>query len=475
MPDVPAGAGPRERSAPAGRVTGLVVRAPHLYQALRCFCLGAFAAVGRELGDGGDLPFAFEEHQTAGRPTLYEYRPLVQPYLEARAGRLAALEDAQAALAELEREPAAAIFAQAHAGGRPSSREALLRTVLLPLLGETAEACGGFDWSDEAFDRAYGRLEASLFGGQRRFAAIAPLVGLSSAGLVELGGGVRIRHVARGEVATHWPQARGLLPERFEREPDRLCVLEVEQLLPEGEAVPPDAAGELADAVTALRLASAGPIAAGPVLFEQLDRRPYGIRPVLPISATQPPGEPVRIDAICGERARRLRERLPLADDDRELGDALDRWELSLFQSDPFASEQLRGALTSLLGTDEGLFAALLRGAALLGETPRERSELLERLRLLAAGDAASVTGDLVRRALVEVLDHGDRLGLARAVDESLLGLRPKPSARPEPVTAAAVSALTERAPSAQSRNRHVTASPVASAGWRRHGESWNA
>ena len=131
-------------------------------------------------------------------------------------------------------------------------------------------------------------------------------------------------------------------------------------------------------------------IAAGPVLFERLDWRPYGIRPVLPIAATAPPGEGVRLDPVRAERARRLREQLSAADDDRDLGEALDRWELSLFQTDPFASEQLRGSLTSLLGGGEGLFAASLRAAAVLGETPRERAAILDRLRLLAAGDAAA-------------------------------------------------------------------------------------
>jgi hypothetical protein len=416
-----------------------VIRAPHVYQPLRAFCLAGFAAAFRELDDGGDLPFAFEEHQGSGRPTLYEYRPLVRPFLDARADRLAELPDAQVALAELEREPAAAIFAQAHAPGSASARSALIQTVLLPLLGETAEACGGFDWSDEAFDRAYQRLEQSLFGAQRAYAAIAPVVGLSIGGVLDLGAGLRVRNVASGELAVHWPQAGGLLPDGFEREPDRRCVLELEQALL-ADGAPPDAPGELADAVTALRLATAGPIAAGPVLFERLDWRPYGIRPVLPIAATPPPGEGVRIDPLTAEQARRLRERLTMADDDRELGEALDRWELSLFQEDPFASEQLRSCLNALLGAGDGLFAASLRAASLLGDTPRERAELLERLRLLAAGDAAAATSELVRRSLVRVLEEGDRVRLVAALDESLLGLRPKPTARLEPVSA--VSAI---------------------------------
>ena len=419
-----------------------MIRSPNLHQALRAFCLGAFAVVTRELDDGGDVPFSFEEHQSPGRPTLYEYRPLVKPFLDARAGRLAALADAQPALAELEREPAAAIFARAHSSGRPSSREALVRTVLLPLLAETAEACGGFDWDDHAFERAYTAFEESLFGADRAYGALAPVVGVSIGGSLDLGGGIRLRHVASGELAVHWPQTGGLLPEGFEREPDRLCVLELESALTSESAgnEVPDAPGELADTVTALRLATAGSIAAGPVLFERLDWRPYGIRPVLPIAATQPAGEPVRLDSVRAERARHLRERLALSDDDRELGEALDRWELSLFQTDPFASEQLRGSLTSLLGAGEGLFAASLRAAALLGETPRERAAILDRLRLLAAGDAAGAIGDLVRRALVAVLEHGQREELLRGLDETLLGLRPKAAVQPEP--ALAVGAL---------------------------------
>jgi hypothetical protein len=412
-----------------------VIRAPHLHQSLRAFCLAAFAVAFRELDDGGDLPFAFEEHEGAGRPTLYEYRPLVRPFLEARIDRLTALPDADDALTELEREPAAGIFAQAHARGGGGVRAAFVETVLLPLLAETAEGCGGFDWSDEAFNRAYARLEHSLFGDKRAYGAIAPLLGVSIGGVMELGSGLRLRHVATGELAAHWPQARGLLPEGFEREPDRRCVLELEQALP-AEVAAPDAPGELADAVTALRLASAGAIAAGPVLFERLDWRPYGIRTVLPIAAAPPPGEPVRIDIVTADRVGRLRERLVRADDDRELGDALDRWELSLFQDDPFASDQLRGSLTALLGAGDGLFAASLRAAALLGETPRERVDLLGGFRLLGAGDAAGSARDLVRRTIVEVLEHDDRQELIAALDDSLLGLRPKPAVRLEPVSA---------------------------------------
>ena len=373
------------------------MRSPHLYDTLRRFCLGAFAA-----WHGADLPFAFEEHGSYGRPTLYEYRPLVRGYIEAHAEKLRERDDVQQALGELRREPAAAIY------------EDLYRSVLVPLLVRTAENCGGFDWDDSAFDRAYAELEESLYGDGHAYGAVAPLIGVSiGANVIELGDGVRVRQAASGELASMWPESAGLLPRDFLREPDRLCVLELERSVDE---VVPDAPGELADAVTALRLATEAPLAAGPVLFERLDWRPYGIRPVLPIAATAPPGEPTRIDPFRASVAAKLRPMLALADEDAKLGDALDRWELSLFQDDPFRAEQLRHALDAAMGNGEGLYAAAMRAAALLGETADERADLATQFR--------EPSRDLVRRLLVAVLLHGNRRALLRELDGALLGLK---------------------------------------------------
>jgi hypothetical protein len=375
------------------------MRSPHLYDTLRRFCLGAFATF-----HDADLPFAFEEHGSYGRPTLYEYRPLVKGFIESRADRLKSREDVRAAIADLEREPAASVYKD------------LYRTLLVPLLVRTAEGCGGFDWDDAAFDRAYAELEAMLYGEGHTYGAVAPLVGVSCGAAIELGDGIRVRLAVTGELAALWPESSGLLPRDFGREPDRLCVLELERSLEKGTDEVPDAPGELADAVTALRLATAAPLAAGPVLFERLDWRPFGIRPVLPIAATAPPGEPTRLDPFRASVAARLRPQLVLADDDPYLGEALDRWELSLFQDEPFRGEQLRHSLDSALGGDDGQWAAAMRGAALLGETANERADLAERFRRPSA--------DLVRRMLVALLSHGNRVQLVRELDDALLGLR---------------------------------------------------
>ena len=413
---------PERRGTEDGVSEVVIVRAPQLFASLRAFCLGSFRALLAELERGDELPFAFEEHTSYDRPALYEYRPLVKPFVEARAHTLRRRPDAQLAVDELRREPAAAIFARAHAGPRADEHEALFGSVLLPLLMSTAETCGGFDWDDGAFERAYAELERALFGQGHQYGALAPVIGITTGGTtIELGGGLRLRVAATGELAKLWPEAGGLLPADFGREPDRLSVLELQRALESGATEPPDAPGELADAVTAIRLATAAPVAAGPVLFERLDWRPYGIRPVLPIASTQPAGEPTRFDSFRASLATELLPKLTLADEDPELGEALDRWELSLFQDGPFQAEQLRESLAALLGGTDGLWAAAVRGAILLGETPRARAELQD----LLSGDPDP---DVVRRALVATLLHGDRARLVAELDESILGLRAAPA-----------------------------------------------
>lgn len=403
----------------------MTVRAPQLYPYLRGFVLGAFVVLGRELEEGAELPFAFEEHMQRAGPALYELRPLVRAFIEQREPQLRKREDASLALEELRREPAAGIFAQAHAGPRASEDDALFRTVLVGLLVATAESCGGFDWDDEAFERAYALLESSLFGEHRRYTAIAPLVGLSLGKPVDLADGLRVRPFDSAELARHWPESRGLLPAGFGREPDRMSVLELRRDLDAGDG-PPDAPSEIADAVSALRLTTSAALAAGPVIFETLDGRPFGIRPVLPIAATQPPGEASRLDGFRAPIAVDVLAALGDADGDPELAEALDRWELSLFQSEPFRGEQLRASLRALLGDTWPL-----RSAVLLEKDSSARELLHGELAALCAGDDAGLSVlDAVRRALVAALRSGDRVELVHDLDRELLGLDRRPTLR---------------------------------------------
>src|SRR4029079_6699523 len=86
----------REEAGSRRRREEVAMRSTGLHDTLRRFCLGAFAA-----WHGTELPFAFEEHGNYGRPTLYEYRPLVRGFIEAHAGALRERDDVRQALDEL--------------------------------------------------------------------------------------------------------------------------------------------------------------------------------------------------------------------------------------------------------------------------------------------------------------------------------------------------------------------------------------
>jgi hypothetical protein len=150
---------------------------------------------------------------------------------------------------------------------------------------------------------------------------------------------------------------------------------------------------------------------------------------VLPIAATEPPGEATRLDQFRARLVRDLLVRLGRAEEDHGLAEALDRWELSLFAAEPFRSEQLREALYALLGERDGLWAAAMRAAVLLGETGPDRARKLERLLALVRGEGAGpAVVEAIRKALVEVLAHGDRPSLVASLDDALIGVRPRPA-----------------------------------------------
>jgi len=371
----------------------VAVRAPHLHEVVRAFCLAAFAELGPHAA-AAEVPFVVEEHDSG----LLEYRPLVSGVVEGQADRLAALPDARIAVEELRREPAAAIFG--------SADRALFQAILLPVLVRTAEACAGFDWEDGAFERVYADLERTLYGSRRFYSAAAPLIGLSVGAAVSVGPGLVARPAAE--------------PLRYE--------LFLERELQGDEPEPPDAPVELAAAVSALRIATGAPVAAGPAVAERLDRHPLAPR-VLPWTAATPPaGEPGRLDPWRAALAADLLERLA-RERESEVVEAVECWELALFEDEPLRSERLREALAALLGGVDGLWAAAMRAALLLGEGNRERAALVDRLQGLARGDRGGVqAADDVRRAILETLLHDDRARLVTALDEALLGLRPRPA-----------------------------------------------
>lgn len=284
-------------------------RAPYLHLTLRGFCLAAFAVL-THAGRRGEEP-GFELDTSAG---FVSYRPLVRSFVEERAEDLRRRADVALALEELAREPAAGVF------GRDP-----YETVLIPLLLGVTDACGGFDWDDHAFDRAYARLEHALHADERTYRALAAVIGISAPVPVEIVPGLRLRPAAVEELSAHSVAAARALPPRFGAEADRTCVLELEAVV--AGATVPDGAAVVASAVRALRLATGGPAAAKPVL-EWLEGWPLPLRPAVRQTALRPPGEATRLDVFRAEVAGRLLT--PVAAADGALAEELERWESSL-------------------------------------------------------------------------------------------------------------------------------------------------
>jgi hypothetical protein len=147
------------------------------------------------------------------------------------------------------------------------------------------------------------------------------------------------------------------------------------------------------------------------------------------IAATERAGEPGRLDPWRGGLAGELLSRLGASESDAELVEAIERWELALFEDEPTRSERLRESLAALLAGPDGLWAASMRAALLLGDAKGERSGLIDRLRALARGESGGFqAAEDVRCAIVATLQHEDRASLLTALDEALLGLRPPPA-----------------------------------------------
>ena len=303
------------------------------------------------------------------------------------AERLSALADARLAIEELGREPAAAdLRRRARRQGR--RRRRCCGRSCCRCSPTSPRPAAGFDWSDEAFDRAYAELERSLLGERRTYAAVAPLVGLSLGTQVELADGLRIRVAAAGELAAHWPEANGLLPAGF------------------GTRARP-ALRARARARAAAQRAASRPTrrASSPTRSAPCASRPR--RPSPPARCCSSgstggrwrsarccrsprpsrPGEPTRLDAFRARLASDLLARLGRAEEDPELARG----------ARPLGAVAVRGRAVSLGAAARGAVRAARRARRTVGgrrcgrrccsaRPARDRAEQLERLARARAG-----------------------------------------------------------------------------------------
>jgi hypothetical protein len=414
---------------------------PELRVPLARVAQSAFELCLRDLDAGAEVPFVIDERgDDAGPALLYAYRPLFRAFLDERRREICRLDDYRLAMDALRRDPSAVEYAMAHAAEAGTDDDALRTAVLWPLLVTLAERGDGFVYDDAAFDAVYGAVERSVVGTMHRFEALAPVTGLLvSEPPIDLGDGLVLRRAGADDIGRAWPETQGLLPSRFGLEPDRMLALELAAMLDRrrGESAP-DAQRAVTDAVSALRLVSGGPIAAGPLVFERLDASARAVVPLPASAATPPPGEPVRLDAHRLSIARALRARLGALPAGK-LRLALTRHEQALSAAD--AHGRADGALQALAvlldPPGDGIYAIAMRAAALQGDTPTDRGEIAAAVRGAHAlvhglADAPSAPDprldEIVRAVLMSaLLDDRGGDGLPDLVDEVIIGARPRP------------------------------------------------
>ena len=308
---------------------------------------------------------------------------------------------------------------------RPRTR-ALFRAILAAAARPTAEACGGFDWEDGAFDRVYGELEHSLYGTRRRTRALAPLVGLSVGVPIDARrAGSGSRDDRRRDLLTVAGGARAASV-RLRPEPERTCVLALERELPGGESRRPTPRpswpmpSPRSGSPPARRSPRGRSSSSGSTGTRSGSGRCSG--------SPRPSRRESRPGSIPGGGSwpADLLERLAETEGDAGLGEALERWELALFESEPLRSERLREALAALLGGADGLWAAAMRAAMLIGETSRSARRLDRRAPRARARRARAIR---TRPNAAAGLRRGDPARGSRrliaALDDALLGLRP--------------------------------------------------
>jgi hypothetical protein len=378
---------------------------PELRTPLADALQAAFTLLARDVDAGQEVGFAVEGRPVpGGGPSLYAYRPLFGPYIDERRAAILELRDVGRAIGALVADPGAMAYARREAGDSVGDAEAVREAILWPLLVGVAERQDAFDFSESAFDALYGPVERHVVHDARRLEAFAPLTGLLVGHPpVELASGIVLVRAGREEVSRRWPETLGLLPDRFASEPDRRLGLEL--VVADGR----DAVAPAAAAVSALRLAGAGAVAAGPLLFSRLDLEPRAVQALPAGVATALEGPSVRLDTLGLEQAARLCARLLETDPASPVAVALERWSVV-----PGVE-----ALEPLLGRDRRL--AALRAAALVGTTAEERVSIAE-----------NVEPALRPVLAAAVLDDRSGAGLAETLDEVLLGARPRPRLLPD-------------------------------------------
>ncbi len=292
------------------------------------------------------------------------------------------------------------------------------------------------------FASVYERMIRDARRNLRSVAAFVPLVGLRCRDeQVTIGHGITLRQVTEADIAARWPEAVGLLPAGFGVDIGRRHALELELTAPRGpKTMPIETLPVLHRVLTALRLLAGPVVGSGPLIFERVDwspRAPHAAPPALSSVVADPPAKLESGHRLVLRGLLDCLQRIEQHDPAAML--ALARYDLSLLATSPGARvAAMLGAIEPLLGADGvGPWGVAMRTAALVAGPAEERRQIATLVRdaatLAGAGvvlsDADSIAARLdgvVRSVLLAAVETGSQ-GLGDAIDDVLLGGRPRP------------------------------------------------
>jgi hypothetical protein len=369
------------------------VRSHTLHAALRQYVEEVSFSLGAELADGAEIPFELVEERGARRTALYCYRPLTDEFLRERVGPLARLDGHAPALRALAAHEGLARYLSAYGERVPPDPGSRARAALGVFLARVFEDQTDFALDVERFDRAYRRLEETIFAGRTHAAAIVGVLGLDIASDEVV--------LADGLTLTRAAAFPGVPPE-VQAECDVVAAFRAE--VEDGGPDPFAQAGRaFRRLLVALRLYDEGGVALGPVAWTRVDDGAW--RPATIGAGGVPQGltlveaeEEDELRAFCSLVARRTPR-------SGELAWALSRFGMACERAS--AAEALSDVLLALraLLEPEGAASGRLPGRlAALCAVPDERAALAERVAEAVRLERAIIAGTAPHAPSVDAL-----------------------------------------------------------------------
>lgn len=375
----------------------LPVRNAGLYSAVRTFVTDALAYLTQARANGAEVSFSVDEHRPAreGRP-FYEYRPMIERFVQGFAGELRELEHTADACWTIASDPACSAWLRAgRADAVVQLEDIAFDEMLMPTLVRMAEQHPDFGFDEQDLVAHYLRLESVLYAEQRRYVAVAPLWGVRLVyGDLELAPGVTLRSVEPDLFRMEWPEGAQLNWGQDAHHGLPTAVLQFERAVASDDAShvldPLPAIGQV---VSVIRALAGGSVHAGPFVLERIDFGAMAPRPVPAIAARRCGTLPSKIDGTVARNLPSALRRLS-SDPDGAAARALERWQLAVTAPGLGALRMVFDALVEIFASEREVGSAALRIAAVLGASLPERQALMRAMYHAADAIAAQQTPD---------------------------------------------------------------------------------